>query len=244
MWFSKVAGVSFCCLLSCFANAAIALVTGQITANSNASSSVVLTLPNNPTNGNLVVVGVTPGTATLTVSDGNSNSYTLTPHSVCNQGGSAGISAIAYFQNVSNGSKTITATSTGSSSVQAWAAEFSGAATSGVLETDICATAANNGGSSVLTTPSITTANNGDLLWGAVSVTNTVDSVRSPWTLVSAIESGNASEYYIQPSAGAQTVGYNLSGDQAYASIEAAFKASGAAPPPGVSWRTLIGVGK
>jgi hypothetical protein len=174
------------------AAAQIALVPGQVNFNFSFASvtSLSVSLPNNPTAGNLVGVCFAlndPGAHTpVTIQDGDGNNYTptrSTPYIVCQSGNVFNL-GIGFLQNapapISN-SKTITVTWTGAVGGTAiWAAEFSGAATSAVLEGNNPSRTAT--ASASITAPSITTVNNGDLLLNCASGSGGSMAVGSPWT--------------------------------------------------------------
>src|SRR5580698_9600791 len=113
------------------------VVTGQSATNSASSaSSISVTLPNNPTLGNLVCVGfffydatTTPVTATVT--DSNSNTYTIASASPSTFLSDTGGAFISYLLSApSNASKNITVSFTRSGTAAVftvsaiWADEF------------------------------------------------------------------------------------------------------------------------
>lgn len=217
---------------------AIALVSGQVAVaeNTTTTATLTVTLPNNPTPGNLVVVlfnwsSTTPTFSSIKDNAATPNSYTLTSKSpyqnTASFGGSTNTTGIAYLANVPSGATksitlTISATVT-SGAMNVWAAEFSGAATS-PFEND--ATNHSSTAGTTINLPTYTTLNAGDLLVGTCFVSGAVSSANSPWTEISTLPaSGNAAEYYIQTSAGAQAVGWTAS-SSTWAAIEAAFKAA------------------
>jgi hypothetical protein len=126
-------------------------------------------------------------------------------------------------------SKTVTATWTNGgsgtiSSADIWIAEFSGNATSSVLETD--ATHSYATGTTSVVLPSITTSNI-DLMISCASTSGNVSTANSPWTGFTGgvPANGNYGEYYIQTVNGAQAVAYTIGGaGGAVSSLEAAFK--------------------
>jgi hypothetical protein len=228
------------------ANAAVALVSGQTTSSSASygSTALVLTLPNNPATNNLVVITVTLGTGatSYTVVDSNSNSYTATPSTPF--AGSGSVIGIYYLIAPSNATKTITITKVGGTPaglILGFASEYSGTATSSVLERD--ATQSFGGPSTAITTPSLTSTNNGDLLVGHVDAYGTVTSANSPWTGIGSVQNlGNYSEYYVQATAGAQGINFTQSTSTEWDSISAAFKAG--AGGGGGTLRSMTGVGR
>ena len=174
------------------AAAQIALVPGQVNFNFSFASVTSLSVspPNNPTAGNLVGVCFAlndPGAHTpVTIQDGDGNNYTPTTSTpyIVSQSGNVFNLGIGFLQNapapISN-SKTITVIWTGAVGGTAiWAAEFSGAATSAVLEGDNPSRTAT--ASASITAPSITTVNNRDLLLNCASGSGGSMAVGSPWT--------------------------------------------------------------
>ena len=212
---------------------AIALVTGQVAVAEATSAAVTVTLPNNPTPGNLVVVLFSFNNNTTTISSikdtaGTPNNYTQTTKSpyinTSTFGGNDNTIGIAYLANVPVGAtKSITITLSVSQIIDLWAAEFSGAAIS-PFEND--ATNHSSTASTTINLPTYTTLNNGDLLVAVNFVSGAVSSANSPWTEISTLPaSGSGAEYTIQTSAGAQAVGWTAS-SSTWAAIEAAFKAA------------------
>lgn len=213
---------------------AIALVSGQVAVNSSSNlTTCTVTLPNNPTAGNFVVVlfSFDNNTSTITsIKDtaGTPNNYTLTTNTpyrnTSSFGGTTNTTGIAYLPNVPSGAtKSITITlNVAPSNTNLWAAEFSGVAIS-PFENDAINHSSTAG--TTINLPTYTTLNAGDLLVATCFVSGAVSSANSPWTEISTLPaSGNAAEYTIQTSAGAQAVGWAAS-SSTWAAIEAAFKA-------------------
>ncbi len=110
----------------------ITYVQGNLGNSSYNSAST--TLPNPVTNGNLLVVGVTNYTGSISISDNRSNVYRLA--AVSSYGGKVQ-SAIYYAQNVTGGSVTVKVTSSASSydtGMAVAANEYAGAALQNVLD--------------------------------------------------------------------------------------------------------------
>jgi hypothetical protein len=233
----------FGCLIATHAWAGVALVSGQIYSNyASPSATLVLTLPNNPTTGNFVVVGVIDGaSSTISVADANSNSYTATTGSPF-AGSGAGI-GIYYLANApSNASKTITITvGSASAGVLGWVAEFSGVATSSPQE-QTPQTSYYAGPGTAINLPSITTTHNGDLLISIVN-TSAITSANSPWTAMGSIIFGNLTEYDIQATAGAQATNFTSSASNHWDGMIASFVASGGSTPAVVHSLLTQGVG-
>lgn len=220
---------------------AIALVSGQVAvAEVVGALALTVTLPNNPTVGNLVVVVFNFSSNTNTISSikdsaGTPNNYTLTSktpyQNTATFGGAGNTTGIAYLQNVPAGAtKSITITTTPSNTaLDIWAAEFSGAATTSVFEND--ATNNSSVAGTTINLPTYTTLNNGDLLIGGCFVSGAVSSAGAPWTEISTLPaSGNGAEFTIKAVAGAQAVNWAAT-SSTWAAIEAAFKASAVAVP-------------
>ena len=217
---------------------AIALVSGQsaLAFAASPATTVNVVLTNNPTAGNLVVVGfLDEGAAgTLSVADSNSNSYTAagTLFTVTVPGN--GRMNIFYLVNApANASKTITCTTTSGANLNAFAAEFSGAVTSSPLD-GTPQTASAGANNTAITTPSITTTVNGDLIFGLAFAGGTITAVGGSFTFVGggADSNGNAAEWMVQSTAGAQAVNYTQSPSALWSGMVAAFKAAATAQTP------------
>ncbi len=220
----------------------IALVPGQFAKTTvSAQTSANVVLPNNPTTNNLVIVtfqsNSPTGTFTCKDSAGTPNTYTATSKTPFIDGADGLAVGIFYFTATATATKTITVTFPSSSSGDLFAAEFSGALTSGVFENDATATQT---GVTTVNLPTYTTVNNGDLLIGAAAPTGSLTSSNTPWTNWPAGLGGNgdASEYLIQATAGAQAVAFSAGASTNTAGIIAAFKAA-----PGGGSGGLAGVG-
>ncbi len=214
-----------------------ATITAHNNNPSTTTQNVVLT--NNPSLGDLVIVGFTwangagstPTTPTLV--DANSNSYTLTTNSPSTaQGATAGFDYIFYLLSApSNASKTLTATyqNTGAGTVHAailTADDFT--VTGGTVTFN--GDAAGSGTTGVtINTPSITPAAAGDLLYAHGSSANAISSVDSPWTQGAIDSDGQASGYILSASAGSTSLAMTQTSGQ-WSSMAASFKftASGA----------------
>lgn len=212
---------------------AIALVVGQTattTDSSNATSRNVV-LPNNPTAGNLVIVGCALGNGgasatTFTVKDSVPNSYTPSTSSPFHNTSAGNDVGIWYLSNVPAGAtKTITITTVLSSQGDFWAAEFSGAKTSSPQERTQTGT-----GSSTSINTSITSTNNGDLLCSSAGSASDITANGSPWSnpgFSYPTSVGDGGQYFIQSTAGAQAAAFTA-GNAAWCILIAAFEA---APP-------------
>lgn len=218
---------------------AFALVTGQTAQNEVAAgATVTATLPNNPTTGNLVVALISCGAAstTMTVVDGAAtpNSYTATTKTPFSSTSSPpGTTGIFYFIATATANKAIKVTTNNTTQTDIFVAEFSGNASSSVLEAD--ATNNTTTAGTTINLPSITTVNNGDLLVSCQVTGGNTTGANSPWTgwAGGVPASGDYAEYFIQSTAGARAVNYTTTSG-AWNCIEAAFKAAaGAAGPIG-----------
>src|SRR5215831_3938272 len=211
---------------------AITRVSGQHTSGSG-STPVTVTLPNNPTAGNLVVVGfIDLGSGPRTVQDANSNSYTATSKTPF-AGTIATINTFYLANAPANASKTITITATGSAFTAYWVQEYAGAATSSVFEND---TTSDSSNVTSIVLPSYTSTNDGDLLFASVSAGGAITSTDSPWTVVDAVvPNGNGGEDLIQTSHGAQAVAWTQSPSAAASAMIAAFKVAPAAAATNVA---------
>src|SRR5580765_8516525 len=216
---------------------AIALVAGQNATHDwsvgATGQSVVLT--NNPTAGNLVIALVAIGNgsfpAGFAVKDANNNTYVATSKTPF-KGANGQSSGIFYLANApANALKTITATWTsGNSSGDIWALEFSGANTVAPFENDATAKPVS---ASTYTTPSYTSLTDGCLYVSAAGCNGTISGANGVWTAATEIPTseGEGGEYFIQTTHGAQAVGYALSTNGTGSVIVAAFKAAETATP-------------
>src|SRR5215472_8303840 len=134
------------------------LVTGQVAGQTNGATgaSFSVTLPNNPTQGNLVVAACIlyandANTPSFTCTDGNSNSFTASAGNPGNLGAQIfhGWSAIFYLIAPANANKTVTIAWTVSTTAPAnaftsWAAEFNGGVLTSPFERDVVNTGGAN----------------------------------------------------------------------------------------------------
>jgi hypothetical protein len=240
----RLAVLALLLVLPARALAVVALVAGQTAtaASGFGTSPFTITLPNNPTTNNLVVVAIEANSSVtgIAVADTNGNAYTATTASLFTASGRK--LGIYYLVAPANAIKTITVTiTTPTAFTTGWAAEFSGTATAAPFERD--ATASFGGAGTTINTPSITTTNNGDLLVAIAAGYVALTGVTAPWTAISTQAGDNGwSEYYVQSSAGAQAVGFTMGSSSNWDAMSAAFKA---APPATTTARaSLVGVGK
>lgn len=183
---------------------------GGTNTNVNTISAV---LPNNPALGSIVCVawiaatsgGGSPGT--LTIKDGNSNSYTLTPSSVLTATGTqaGNYYALAYILSApSNANATIQASwSSTAGQASLWVDEFGLASGSAFFDKDSALANGTATGTSMNTSPSITPAASGELFYALAGATNgtsapTTGQTLGVWTCAGGGYDGNfgtAAEY-------------------------------------------------
>jgi hypothetical protein len=171
------------------------------------------------------------------VKDGSNNSYTMTPNSPNIVNPTQTVTYIFYLIAPANAHKSVTVSFTsGATCIEVWLAEFSGAATSNVLEADYPGGSTLSG--STINTPTLTPSNDGDLLWVQAATAENITSAGGSWTGVLSIQNGDYCEYYIQGSHA--NVQANFPQNSAvWNSIGAAFKAA----PAGIA-SGLIGYWK
>lgn len=205
--------------------ATITLVSGQTAAGEGISSSLTISLPNNPTQGNLVVVGVAYVAGTATCADGASNSFTNSPAGqVACQAAVGGYLNVFYLANApSNANKSIIISGL-SGGGAAWAAEFSGAATSSPVDTYNSYTGSTS--STAISEPTIVPNFVGDLFFAVANFQQTMTSVNSPFSIVKSIESGDGAAYYINSGSSSTTPTWNQSPAGELAALMVAFKAA------------------
>jgi hypothetical protein len=161
-------------------------VQGVLKAGGSYSSSITVTLTNNPTTGNLVVVAWLGGSSptSLTVKDANNNVYTVTPQSLTDT--TVGYLALAYLLSApSNANKAITISFTGTVFCAAWADEFS--VSGGTAAFDLGATGHATNSGTTFNGVSITPSASGELLYALGSPNNalsnpTAGATQGVWT--------------------------------------------------------------
>lgn len=186
-----------------------AQVTGKNTVNGS-STTLTTTLTNNPALGDLVCLGFTwfNGTAnppaSLTIVDGNGNSYTKSPHSpsgvnALNVGQTYGF----YLNNApANASKSIIATYTdpgASGATELFADDFTVSGGTSAFDLDVAGNSTVAG--TTINTPTVTRTGTGELLYCYASPQSAISSVNSPWTQGSIGTDGTASGYILSASA-------------------------------------------
>jgi len=207
---------------------AIAFVQNK-SSGSASTTTLAVTLPAAPANGNLVVVVIVTLTAkTITsVVDTNSVSYVQSPNSPATNANRGADVWMYYKENITGGAAQINVTQSGSpQKMSLFAAEFSGVLTSGSLEIDVVHTG--TAAQTNINDPTLTTTN-ADLLIGGASGSN-MTAVSGGWTAIDAIQNSvDWAEYFIQSVSGSKAVGFTQLSATQWAAIGAAFKA---APPP------------
>ncbi len=207
-------------------------------SNNNANSTTLtVTLPNNPATGDLVVVGFTwaNGASTQpsvpTVVDSSSNSYTISPKSPSStQGAGAGFAYAFYLLSApSTATKSIKATyqSTGGGAVHAAILQIDDFNVTGSISFFADAVGASSSGGTI-NNPTITSGAAGDLLFCHATPANSISTVNSPWTKGVIDSDGQATGYILSASTGGTAVNMTqVSG--AWDSIALAFTTSSGA---------------
>ncbi len=167
-----------------------AQATATCGTNGKSQTTLVCTLTNNPVSGDIVPIGfvwsngTSSGPASVTISDGNSNSYTVSAHSPSTtQAATRGAVYLFYVLSApANASKTITATfsTTGSGSIHfatMCVDDFTVTGATPTLNLDSTGTGTTG---TTINTPTVT-ANSGNLAY-AMANGNVITTVNSPWT--------------------------------------------------------------
>lgn len=232
-------------LFTCTADAAIAFVIGtQNLTRASGTGDSTHSLAATTTAGNFLLVSVTYNTSgrTVTVKDAGGNSATkigsevLCPASACSLD-------VFYFQNVTATATIVLNISGASTTANIATSEYSGIATSNALD---ATTSGNGSDTSPTAGPTGVTAQNSELVIGAVATSNgkTYSAGSGYGNLeVSATGANSAKgghEDKIQSSAAAQTATFSLNSTNAWAALVATFKA---AATGSASRQTLLQVG-
>lgn len=192
---------------------------GQNTSGGTGTSASV---GSTPTIGNLMVAMATSNVntqASVVIKDGNSNVYTLTPHSLFN--GANGSVAVAYWIVSGTPSTSISVTWASSATlIDLVVAEFSGNTASLVFDVDASATSPSG---TTATTPSITTTA-ADLVVAASHSGGTITGGGGSWTVPLAFGNADSFEYLTQTSPGSQAVSFTTSTSTQCDTIIASFK--------------------
>lgn len=156
-------------------------------------TTVSVSFTNPPAVGSVVCVsmtwfdGVNANAGTVTIADGNSNSYTVTPNSPSNTHPTdAGIVYHAYWLAVGTPHKTITATFTRTTgaggSVAISIDEFAVSGGTAAFDTDV---AGNGASGTAVNTPTVTVTGSNELTYStAIGGAAAITAVNSPWTPV------------------------------------------------------------
>lgn len=220
--------------------ATYALVSGQAAqVNNSGSLTGTATLTNNPTSGNLVVAiwCVYTAVGSLPITDfvvrdgaGTPNTYTDTPNPIL---ASTVLSndtycGASYLVAGATANKAITLTVTAATvlTIDMWVAEFSGNASSSLVNID-AGNATGIGTAMVL--PTLTTTVNGILMVGIGFPSFNVTSANSPFTGIGSISGVTAAyaEYFVQSTAGAQGINFTQDTSANYIGYAAAFNPAG-----------------
>jgi hypothetical protein len=172
------------------------------------TASITITLPSNPVQGNIVCVGMAPGIAIsgLTVVDGNSNSYTITPNSPSTFQTNCGQVWLAYLLNApANANKVITLSwNTADNTPVAWADEFSVSGGTAAFDKDAKANTGTAG--TTINTPTITPTGPTELLFACAASGSAITAPAANGNLGvwkgsgGAITSGDMAEYDLSAS--------------------------------------------
>jgi len=197
-----------------------------------------VTLTSAPTSGNAVICRVYSESGSLTVSTvkdgaGTPNSYTVSPSSPSSGGISGARISLAYLLNVPSGANaTITATYSGTITANAGIACSEFHRSSGTWVFDVDAVNFSSSAVTTVTTPSISPALTGELVYGAAQVTGgqyfLTSGPQSPWTQDPAGPDSTVGHFngaYILASSGSPAMNMNISGgSSAYNAISMAVK--------------------
>lgn len=168
---------------------AFSLVTGQhayVSRDAGAYTTVTPVLPNNPTPGNLVVVGGfwfdgAGSSAVTSVLDANSNAYTQAVNSPeTTNAATAGVPYLFYrLVAPANADKTVTITwASAASYTSAFIAEFTATSLPAILDTS----AKGSGTGTTLNTPTVTRTGSNELMVLNGAVQHAITAANSPWT--------------------------------------------------------------
>lgn len=182
--------------------------------NGASGNQLVVVLPNNPTPGNTVEVGILYFNgggggelrANVSVQDGNANPFTITPNSPSTYDPVAGQTFLAYLNAApANANKTITIVINNAEWASgfvgfAWAKEFTPVGGTMAFDSD----AKGNGTGTAINSPTIPVNGTGEQVFAATANSNSVTSVDSPFTAVGTIPNvyGGGCEYALGRSAG------------------------------------------
>lgn len=177
-------------VLACAAQSEAGFTASQhVYNNGTTGTSVICTLTNNPASGSVVAVsffwfdGVNNNAGTVTVQDGNANSYTVTPNSPSNsRPTTAGVVYLARLIAGGTAEKTITVSYTQSSVLKSCSVdEFTVASGTAAFDQDAAGTGTTG---PTINTPTVTVTGSNELTYSAGVSDHTITSVDSPWTQI------------------------------------------------------------
>lgn len=238
------------CVLLCWcaasnqALAAIAYVQSAGTTGSGTSMSVAY--PSNVSTGSLLITALSVGSGVSSVTDSLGQSETTLAGEITD--GSTFCIRVSYYVNSAAGADTITVNFTGSAGFGSVAIhEYSGVATASALDKTTTNNQVNPGtGTDAITTGSVTTTTDGQLIFGFAAQYDSVASTTAGGTGYTERQDpfgDTPTEDRIQTSAGAIAATFTAgNASQDFFSWIATFKAAVAAS--GAPTRTLTGVGK
>jgi hypothetical protein len=178
------------------------------------STSLAITLTNNPTAGNLVIVMMLDeggaNTSLTSLQDANGNSYTVASPFV----GHYGRCWVGYFNSVpSNASQNLTVVfpfAPGSGLLDVFAVEVPVSGGSVIFDQFV---GSSPNSSSPVTSPSFTPFQAGEFFYSAVDIVHTTTGVGGSWTSGGSNNvNGNADEYQISGTGSTTTVNYTFTG--------------------------------
>jgi hypothetical protein len=189
----------------------VAIAHIQSTGNfASGTTSVSKAFVSNNTAGNLLVAAVVCyAINTPTISDTRGNTWTQAI-SFSDNSLMGLVVRIFYAANCSAGANTVTGSWTTANGGEIHLSEFSGAATTSPL--DKTASGSGVGSAGTATTTSVTTTQNGELVWGWCGFTGGGQAIGSGFSAVST-QDGDLSEYKIQTTAGSVAATWSTTSD-------------------------------
>jgi hypothetical protein len=189
-------------------------------------TTATVTLGAAPTTKNIVCVAINLATAVtaLTIHDGNSNSYTITPNSPQSSAG-GGNTYLAYLLSApGNATAAITASWTTAAPCSMWADEFSWSGTAPVFDQDVIGT----GTAVTANLPSVTPTYSGSLLYSGCGSGGTITAPTAGGTLgvwtgaTGGVLDGDMAEYDLSAT-GATAVQYTQNASNQWSAMVMAF---------------------
>jgi hypothetical protein len=189
--------------------------------NGIGTSPVSCTLASTPSAGDTLAISALCGGAagtSPTIKDNNSNSATITPNSPSSAqaAGSGGVYG-AYLLSVSGSPSAtwkFTATGCGSGDAHIWVFHLRATAGTPTFDTTVDAVGSGTSASST-TTPTKAPANANSFVWSAVSTSNFVNSLTTPW-LAGIVDTNGDMAGFIQFTGSSQTSGFGFTGSSTY----------------------------